>query len=394
MTRAGVGMSTVEDALRAVDEAVLAAREGLGDAVPDFAVAFVTAEHHRQLPMVLARLTAMSGTPYVAGCTGAGVIASGREVEDGPAIGVLLVASRTIRATPFLFDAEDLGYTTGVRLGERMVGSRRSGDLIVAWPDPFAVRPDRFLRGLDGTLPGVGVVGGAAASGGLEGATRQFRGEDFRESGVSGFRLGGEVAYRVGVTQGCRPLGPPMRITDAHENLILELDGRSAFERLREVAPDGALDDLDRAVDFLFVARVPGASGHAEADAYPVRNLVTLDPDTGCIGVSDTLDEGQRVTFAIREADAARDDLARTVRRLADERDAVRYRFGLYFDCVARGEALYGEPGVDAAHILESFPDVPVLGFFCNAELAPADGINRLYTYSGVLAMIGDREPD
>jgi small ligand-binding sensory domain FIST len=185
-----------------------------------------------------------------------------------------------------------------------------------------------------------------------------------------------------------------MRITGAHENVVLELDGRPAFECLREIAPDGALDDLDRAVDFLFVARVPEAVGEPRGDEYQVRNILTLDPDTGYVGVGETFDEGQRIVFAVREADAARDDLARMVRRLAADRGAVQYRFGMYFDCVARGEALYGAPGVDARAIGEAFPDLPVLGFHCNAELAPAGGVNRLFTYSGVLVLVGDRAPD
>lgn len=391
MIRAGVGLSTAFDALRAADEAVAGASAGLEGARPDFAVAFFTSELHDRASLVLARLAQRAGTPYVVGCTAASVSAGGLQPPSGSALGVLLVASDAMRATPFLFDGEDLGYTTGLRLGERLVGSRRSEDLVLVWPDPFHVRPDRLLRGIAESLPGVAVVGGAASGGEANGPTWQFRGEDYRGGAVSGLRLSGEFDYRVAVTQGCRPLGPPMRVTGAHENVLLEVEERPAVEVLREVAPPGVLDDLERALDYLFVGLVAGNPRQlTEGSGYSIRNLLAIDPDTGMIGVGSQVDEGQRIVFAVRDGRSARSDLARVTRSLADEADSIDYRFGMYFDCVARGRALYGEDGVDAHLIREAFPDVPVLGFATNAEFAPAGRANRLFTYTGVLLMVGE----
>lgn len=391
MIRAGAGLSSSPDPLRAVDQATARARAGLGGSRADFAVAFVSGDHHPSAAMVLARLAAAAGTPYVVGCSAAGVLADGVELETGPAIGVLLVASPSLRATPFLFDGEDLGYSTGRKVGERLVGSRRSRDLILTWPDPFHVRPDRLLRGLSETLGDVAVTGGACSSRLPDGRTHQFQGEDYRTGAVSGIRLGGEFEYRVAVTQGCRPLGSPMRVTGAHENLVLEVEGRPALDVLRERAPDGMLDDPERAIEYLFVGLVPGPATTApQGPEYLIRNLVALDPDTGVLGVGAPVEEGQRIVFAVREGRTAREDLQRTAAALAADRSGIDYRFGLYFNCVARGRSLYGEDGVDARILREAFPSVPILGFFCNAELAPAAGVNRLFTYTGVLVLVGD----
>ena len=393
MLRAGAGLSTAPDPLRAVDDAIARARADLGgEDRPDFVIVFVSSEHHERSPLVLARVAAMSGTPYVVGCTGAGIIGGGDEVESGPAIAVLLVVSDVLRATPFLFEAEDLGYTTGVRLGERLLESRGTDDLVLVWPDPFHVRPDRLLRGLAKTLDGVAVAGGAASSRLADGSTYQFRGEDYRPAAVSGVRLGGEIGYRIAVTQGCRPLGAPMRVTGAHENVILEIEGRPALEVLRELAPDDLLDDPTRAMDYLFVGLVPVPSiRDPRGGDYLIRNIVAIDPDTGVLGIGAAVDEGQRIVFAVREARTAREDVARMTRDLRSDADGLDYRFGLYFNCVARGRSLYGDDGVDARLIREAFPDVPVVGFFCNAEFAPAQGANRLYTYTGVLVLVGER---
>ena len=42
--------------------------------------------------------------------------------------------------------------------------------------------------------------------------------------------------------------------------------------------------------------------------------------------------------------------------------------------CVGRGKEFYGEKNVDTGIIRESFPDMPVFGFFANGELGPAPG--------------------
>ena len=51
-------------------------------------------------------------------------------------------------------------------------------------------------------------------------------------------------------------------------------------------------------------------------------------------------------------------------------------------------------PGIDTAFISSALGDVPIVGFFGNAEIAPLRGRNRLFTYTGVLALIGEGAAD
>ena len=191
----------------------------------------------------------------------------------------------------------------------------------------------------------------------------------------------------MAVTHGCAPLTKPLRATRVHENLILELDGRPAFDVLREHAPPDLMQDLSAAIHYLFVGLLP--SGAAESD-YLIRNIVTADPDTGVVAISDRVGEGQQLVFALRECNAARRDLANALDGIRSVSAGREYRFGLYFNCLARGRALYGEPGIDAAEISSALPDVPILGFFCNAEIGPLKGENQLFTYTGVLVLVGE----
>jgi small ligand-binding sensory domain FIST len=383
MIHAATGLSTRSAAEDAAAEAGERALAEMGVDRPDWCVAFVSAEHGANVGDLVSTLSKITGTPYIVGCSAAGVLAQGREIEAGPCVGVLTVASDQIRATPFLFlDDGDHGLTVGVRLGQRMASSKNSRDLLLVWPDPYHIRPDRLLHGLDAALGTVPVAGAAASAAlGSEG-TFQFSGAESGRAAVSGLRLGGDFRHHVAITQGCRPLGRPLTVTRAHENLILEVEGRPALEMLRERAPGGSLESADEP---LFV----GILQDGGADDYLVRSIVAADPDTGVLALAETVEEGQRIVFAVREGRFAREDLKRVLwgAREALAGDGLP-RFGLYFNCLARGRSLYREDGVDAALLGQTFPGVPILGLFGNAEIAPLGGLNRILTYTGVLLLV------
>ena len=392
MIDAGVGLSTTATTRRAAREAAETAVASLPDQRADFAIVFATAEHGDALPDLLEAVGGAVGTPYVAGCSAAGVLVGEREIEEGPAIGVLAVRSDTILGTPFLFqDTGDGGLTAGREAGQRLLTSRDTNDLVLVWPDPYAVRPDRLLQGLDATLGPVPVAGGAASSAFPAGATFQFSGCQASSGCVSGLRLGGAFRHHLALTQGCRPLGAPMRITSAHDNLVLEVDGIAAYEALRGAAPSEFFDDPEATVNALTIALLPEAGASVlRPGEYLVRNIIAVDPDTGVIAVAADVEEGQSILFALREPAAAAEDVLRMAARVAAAAPPGGYKFGLYFNCLARGRSLYGREGVDSAALARHLPGVPLLGFSCNAEIAPLRGANYLFTYTGVLVLFSE----
>ena len=393
MIKAGAGLSTGTSTALADAEAAGRAMGPLDGAPADFAVVFATAEHGDAIPEMLAAVERTTGTPYVTGCSAAGVIVSGRESEDGPSLGVLAVRSDQLRATPFLFrDAGDQGLTVALQIGQRLAGSRESQDIVLVWPDPFVVRPDRLLQGLDATLGAIPVAGGASSTTSPTAATFQFSGQEAAFGSVSGLRLGGSFRHLVAVTQGCKALGPPQRVTSAHENILLEVEGVPALDALRRMLPESLREQKpEEALESVAIALLPEPGDTiVRPGEYLVRNIVAVDPDTGVLAVAAELEDGQSILFALREPEGARDDAESMIRRTAEAAPPGGYRFGFYFDCVARGRTLYGNESVDATLIARILPDVPVLGFFCNAEIAPLRGANHLFTYTGVLVLFAE----
>jgi small ligand-binding sensory domain FIST len=150
-------------------------------------------------------------------------------------------------------------------------------------------------------------------------------------------------------------------------------------------------DSLERLGAHLFVG-VPPHPGQDrfEPGEYLVRSILGIDPQQGSIAAGTKIEQDQPLLLLIREAQAAREDLKHMLARLDDTPTEKPYRFGLYFNCAARGSSLYGLPGIDAAYLSARFGDLPILGFFGNAEIAPLHGSNLLFTHTGVLALIAE----
>ena len=92
----------------------------------------------------------------------------------------------------------------------------------------------------------------------------------------------------------------------------------------------------------------------------------------------------------MREPAAAEKDVLRMAERVAAAAPRGGYAFGLYFNCLARGRSLYGREGVDSAALTRHLPGMPLLGFSCNAEIAPLRGANHLFTHTGVLVLFSE----
>jgi small ligand-binding sensory domain FIST len=391
-TFAGTGLSESPDATQAAREAARSALDRAGVSRADWGLVFATMTHRPHFAAMLAEVQSTLQTHDLSGCSGAGVIGAGIEIESGPGVAVLAVQSDRITARVSLEPgSDDMGRTAAAEMGRRIEAGR---GLLVALPDPFAVRPDLMLEVLGAASPGTPVVGAAAAGGPRALSTFQFSGRNVATRSLAALHLAGALRQSVGITQGCQPLGPACRVTRTAENLVLELDGRPALEVLRGRLPEPLRDSLERLGGHLFVGLPADPDAlTVEPGEYLVRPLVAIDPDRGALLLGDEVREGRPLLVVLRDGGAARDDLKAMLERLPAPRPSP-WAFGLYFNCAGRGAALHGVPGVDSAYIARRFGDLPIAGFFGNAEIAPLRGRNHLFTYTGVLALCGEDGTD
>jgi small ligand-binding sensory domain FIST len=203
---------------------------------------------------------------------------------------------------------------------------------------------------------------------------------DVLSGGVSGALFASSVGVRTRLTQGYAALPGRYRVTAGEDNVIATLDGRPALDVMKDAIGEVLARDLRRAAQFIQVG-LP-VTGSDTGD-YLVRNLIGIDPQNGLIAIGDIVDPGAELIFCKRDAASARSDLERMTRALKAEMPAPRG--GLYFSCIGRGEHLFGARGAELGIVREALGDVPLVGFFCAGEISH----DRLYGYTGVLTLFG-----
>ena len=389
MLKAGVGQSSRTDTRAAIEEAARGAMEGLSGETADLALLYATVDHAGPLEQELTTLSLLTGTPDIVGCSGLGILTENGEIEGESGIAVMALASDTVRARPFGRESLKGNDAAAGQDIAAAVGPDQ------AFPDRAAGRrlpkPSRRVAGGHGSSAGHSgpLVGAAASENGSHGRTYQFYGDQVTSNSVVGFALSGGFETVIDITQGCQPVGDPMIITKADENLIFEIDGRPAFEVFVELIGKPFQQDLRRALAFVFAGLPPDPrQTEIEPGQYLVRNIIGLDAQRGIVAVAQPVEAGQPLIFTLRDGQRAREDLGQMLARQAARLKGRKPRLGLYFNCCARGSGLYGVPGIDTAYIRQALGDVPVIGFFGNYELGPMAGANHLLTYTGVLALV------
>ncbi|MBW2667929.1 MAG: FIST C-terminal domain-containing protein [Deltaproteobacteria bacterium] len=366
----------MREAVEAAAEAALA--DGLR---PDSALLFVGASFARDIPELLDVAIGCLGTEAIVGATGTGVLAAGREIENENAVAILAQAG--LEAKPFLVsDLAGDEAAAGSEIASLLGGPPRAEDLIVFLPDPAAVRSDELLEGVCRELLPAQVVGAGAVGSGA--APLQWCGRRAERGGLAGMVLRAERPPRIGVTQACRPVTEPLRVTRTRGHWVLGIEDRPALDVYRDVARDPLAGDLRRAAAFLLVALPRDEAAPLTPGGYLVRHVVGFDEQQKAFAIADEVKPGDWIAFAQREPDAAREDLKAMLEQLGGEPPGL----GLYFNCCARGAEFFGFPGLEVAYLERAFPDAPIAGLFGSCEIGPIAGIPELLTHTGVLALI------
>jgi small ligand-binding sensory domain FIST len=392
MIRAGVGFSSARNPRSAAGEATAAALAQAGLSRAQGALCFATPAYGAAYPMILRTVASEAGTREVAGCSSMGVIAGETEIESGHALAVLVFGGEDIHATRF-FVPTLRGRAAGVAADVAAAVRPKLGqsNLLILFADTYNFEAEATLAGLASELPGVPIAGGGASEDGSIGETFVFCGDTISSNAVSGMLLSGEFDLTLANTIACGLIGTAHRVTAARDNIILELDGRPAFEVFAEASGPLAAD-LRRALAYVFVAiPVYENATTIERGQFVVRNIVGASEEHGVIAVAFQPKLGDTIGFVLRDAERSRQDLKATLDDLNDRLDAPP-AFGLYFNCISRGSGLYNIPGHDSAYIRRALGPLPIAGFFTGFEIGSLADQTSLLQYSGVLALISGKQ--
>jgi small ligand-binding sensory domain FIST len=388
MARFGDGLAVGPDLERGAAQATRQALDRLDhQATPDLVCVFVCAEDPDDVVQVSDQVTAEVGDATVLGCSAGGVIGSGRGIELTPAVSIWAASLPHVELKGFHLDVVRTDDSLAV-LGMPEVEPRDEVAVLLA--DPYTFPVDSFVERSNEALPGLPLVGGLATGPSGQGSTRLLLDGKVYERGAAGVVLGGSVAARTLVSQGCRPVGPAMTVTAADENILLELAGVPALDKLEEIVTELAPRDAELITRGLHVgiAMDEYAERHERGD-FLVRGVVGADRERSALVIGDVVDIGQTVRFQVRDADAAEEDLSEMLARFRSRAGLDQVEGALLFSCNGRGTTLFPSADHDVRAVETGLATQGVAGFFAAGEIGPVGGRNHLHGFTASVLAFG-----
>jgi small ligand-binding sensory domain FIST len=384
-----VALSRQVDTDAAALEVAAGIRAQAAGAPIDLACVFFSAHHAEEVDRLATVLTATLRPKLLLGCSGEGVISGAEELETTPAITVWAAVLPDVDLHPVqssFSPTQDQFHLTGWP----DPGIDDGTFLLLA--DPFTTPIQDILGILDDRYPGAKAIGGLAGGGQEVGMNRLVLNDQVFDGGLVGVRLSGAVDIRPVISQGCRMIGERFVVTKAERNLIHELGGEPALDRLQaafDSLPEDAKQKANRALHLGIV--IDEQRNRFERGDFLIRNLLGADRTTGAVAIGDMVQEGQTVQFQLRDAASASDEFNSLL-----EVDHARHRHpplgALIFSCCGRGQGLFGTPNHDARMASTRLGSIPLAGFFAQGEIGPVGGRNFLHGYTASLALFAERD--
>lgn len=316
----------------------------------------------------------------VAGCAGAGWVTVGQEQEGISGFSVLALSNPQTTFTIHKVEhEEDVGPDFPA---------------LIALLDPTAMSSEEWLEGFHRARPQTLLLGGLAA--GSEkaagaGAALVFHNGQAVEHGLLVGWRGGSLRLVGMVSQGCRPIGEPLTVTRAENNVVYALGAQPAYQALESAFQ--TLTDQEKSTARGNLLAGLATSEYVEdfqAGDFLVRSIIGADPNSGAVVIGGIPRIGQTLQYQYRDRAAASSDLMRQLRQAVNSLPPVLG--AVLFSCVGRGKAFFGSPHHDALCLAGVCGNLPVAGFLGQGEIGPVHGINCLTAYSAAAGLFYDDE--
>jgi small ligand-binding sensory domain FIST len=383
MADIGDGLATGTDLVAAAESAVGQALERLGGRRPDLLCVFVRGRNPETIADVGAAAVKIADAGTTIGCSAGGVIGAGRGVEQVDAVAVWAAVLPGVDVRPIHLGVHRVGDAL---LVSGLPPSTPEDEVGVLLADPYGFPVVPFVEHCNDTRPGLPLVGGLASGPLGPGSTTLFL-DDAVLDGAVGVLLSGPIAAHIAVSQGCRPIGPPMTVTKAEENVLVELAGMPAYPKLLQIVAALPPEEQTLALRGLHlgVAMNEYAETHGRGD-FLIRGVLGADERTGAVVVGDTVDVGTTVRFQIRDAAAADEDLSELLAKLGE---SGGNKGALLFSCNGRGRAMFPSADHDVVAVRQTLGLDAVAGFFAGGEIGPVAGRNHVHGFTASILAVG-----
>jgi small ligand-binding sensory domain FIST len=381
-------LSTAAETSQAALTACAKAKEKLSATV-DVGIVFASNHHAANFDRLAEILVRELGTECILGCTGESIVCDGQEIEGKPALALWIGHLPGVKLTAMHLEYVSTPEgSTFVGWPDELEDSWPDGASLLVLAEPYSFPADGLLQSIHECRPGTAIFGGMASGAVEPGENRLLLGGQEFERGAVALLISGKTHVRTVVSQGCRPVGKPLVVTKAEQNVIYELGGRPALLQLQELFPTFTSEDQKLARQGLHLGQVINEYQEVFGPGdFLIRNVQGFDPKSGAIAIGDMARVGQTVQFHVRDASTADDELKTLLDTDKQQNATAQPIGGLLFTCNGRGTRLFSEPNHDAQAIESCWPGLPVAGFFAQGEIGPVGGRSFLHGFTASLAL-------
>ena len=378
------------DPLAALAEAQSSIDRAL-DCAPDLILLFATGHHLAAFPNFVRRLRSSYPNAHLLGCSAHGVIGAGREAERREALSLMAGVLPGVEVRPIRLEPQDAPDEMWLH---SLCGESGDDCNLILLPEPFSCDVEAVLKAIDQQLPRASCIGGLVS--GAEGPDEStlLLDDEVYFDGLVGVSLSGKTRIQPIVSQGSRPVGEPMIVTRAQDNIVHELNiGRptDALQRLyKGLSP--------REQQLCHTSLVLGVEAKPQNKTFKqheflITDVQGMEPNVGAMALGRRVRNYQVVQFHLRDPDIAATSVKERLAQLSPQ--LVEHARGLLlFSGTGRGEGMFGKPDGDVTVIRGALGPLPIAGFFSAGEIAKIGSTTYVHGTSAALGVLSEHAAD
>lgn len=371
MTESAVVFTHARDSIAAAHELSHKIAEALPGAPPDALVLFASPLYDQ--PALLAALKERCGATWIVGASSAGEFTQQTRGEG-------LACALALRSTELVFSAgigrrisqDPAAAARSLISGFRGVSDRKHiyrSALIMT--DALAGHADDLVDQL--TLATAGeyqFFGGGAGDNAQFRHTNVFYGTEAVPDAAVALEILSNKPVGIGVGHGWEPVGPGMRVTEAHGKQLVSLNGMPAVEAFERHAAE-TRQPFDKANPIPFFLH--NILGISTGNGHRLRVPLAVNPD-GSVLCASELPVAATVHIMRTTERSAVDAAARATTAAVHALKGEKPHVALFFDCVATRLRMGDAFGFELKALADQLGDTAFMGCNTHGQIARAEG--------------------
>lgn len=347
-------------------QAVTMAMEKAGITQPSSVLLFLTSEFAADPQSAIKAAAKAASCTQIIGCSATGIFTEEDWVIDSPAAAAMVFTNLNFSHPK----AEE---------------TQNNGELLLTLTAPNAINTTWLNKaGLNHQVARFGGVSGDVIGHGPFSVWQNGKGttQGYCEVALNNTNMA------VAASHGIKIISSPRKITAAQGNDLLTVANVPALNTLTSAWQKHAKTS-DTPPYHQLMAVYASKASQVERGEYSVASIIIENANEASLTLTKSLQEGDWLSWAIRDVDAAQVDIVKTAGELKQQL-GTEPAFALLFSCLGRGPYFYNGQDQDLALLKTLLPKLPIIGFYGNGEIAPINGTNELLQYSAVLGLFAE----